>query len=69
MEQAKTMEPTPEALGNPVARYALATRPPFLVVTLIGAFIGYATACAARVPLQGVPVARALGPARKPGRA
>ncbi len=60
MEQAKTMEPTPEALGNPVARYALATRPPFLVVTLIGAFIGYATACAARVPLQPLVAVLAL---------
>ncbi len=46
------MEPTPDALSNPIARYALATRPPFLVVTLIGALLGYATAYATGVPMQ-----------------
>lgn len=47
-------EPTPESLRNPLLRYALATRPPFLLVTLVGALIGFATAHAAGVPVQPV---------------
>jgi 1,4-dihydroxy-2-naphthoate octaprenyltransferase len=49
-------EPTLAALPNPVARYFLATRPPFLSVTLFGCLIGLATAFASHVPF-------ALGPA------
>ena len=49
-------EPTLAALPNPVVRYFLATRPPFLVVTLLGCLIGLATAFSSHVPL-------ALGPA------
>ncbi|TAM44007.1 MAG: prenyltransferase [Gammaproteobacteria bacterium] len=37
-------EPTPAALTNPVARYFLATRPPFLSVTLFAALIGLGAA-------------------------
>jgi len=37
-------EPTLAALPNPAARYFLATRPPFLAVTLAGCAIGLATA-------------------------
>ncbi len=37
-------EPTITALRNPVLRYFLATRPPFLAVTLYGCLIGLATA-------------------------
>jgi len=48
----RAQEPTPEALRNPLLRYALATRPPFLLVTLVGALIGFATAQAACVPAQ-----------------
>lgn len=33
-------EPAPEVLRNPIVRYALATRPAFLVVTLFAWFIG-----------------------------
>ncbi|RMD71741.1 MAG: prenyltransferase, partial [Gammaproteobacteria bacterium] len=37
-------EPTPESLPSPFLRYFLATRPPFLSVTLTGGLIGMATA-------------------------
>ena len=37
-------EPTLAALPNPVLRYFLATRPPFLSVSLFAALIGVATA-------------------------
>ena len=37
-------EPTLAALPNPVARYLLATRPPFLSVSLVSALIGVASA-------------------------
>jgi 1,4-dihydroxy-2-naphthoate polyprenyltransferase len=37
-------EPTLAALPNPVARYFLATRPPFLTVTLCACLVGLATA-------------------------
>lgn len=40
-------EPTPTALHHPFQRYFLATRPPFLSVTLFAALIGLATAPAA----------------------
>ena len=49
-------EPTLAALPNPIVRYFLATRPPFLTVTLLGCLIGLATAFSSHVPL-------ALGPA------
>ena len=38
------VEPTLAALPNPVARYVLATRPPFLSVSLVAALIGVASA-------------------------
>ncbi|MBI5329067.1 MAG: prenyltransferase [Betaproteobacteria bacterium] len=41
---AVPLEPTPEALTNPVRRYLLATRPAFLSITLAGCLLGFATA-------------------------
>ena len=38
------LEPTPEALANPVRRYLLATRPAFLTIALAGCLLGFATA-------------------------
>jgi 1,4-dihydroxy-2-naphthoate octaprenyltransferase len=38
------LEPTPDALANPVKRYLLATRPAFLTITLVGCVLGFATA-------------------------
>ena len=37
-------EPTPDAIRAPLARLLLATRPPFLTITLVGALLGLATA-------------------------
>ncbi len=45
-------EPTLAALPNPALRYFLATRPPFLTVTLIAALIGIAAAYASGVALH-----------------
>jgi len=45
-------EPTLAALPNPALRYFLATRPPFLTVTLIAALIGIAAAYASGVPMH-----------------
>lgn len=41
---AAALEPTPERLRNPLARYVLATRPAFLTITLAGCLLGMATA-------------------------
>jgi 1,4-dihydroxy-2-naphthoate octaprenyltransferase len=38
------MEPTPDALANPVKRYLLATRPAFLTIALAGCLLGFASA-------------------------
>jgi 1,4-dihydroxy-2-naphthoate polyprenyltransferase len=45
-------EPTRAALSNPLLRYFLATRPPFLAVTLCAYLVGVATAYASGVPLR-----------------
>ncbi len=45
-------EPGADALRSPVKRYFLATRPPFLTVTLFGCLLGIATAAADGVPLN-----------------
>ena len=45
-------EPTLAALPNPVLRYFLATRPPFLSVSLFAALIGVATAYSDHVQLS-----------------
>lgn len=37
-------EPSAAALSNPLLRYFLATRPPFLSVTLFACLIGFSTA-------------------------
>lgn len=47
-------EPTLAALPNPVTRYFLATRPPFLSVTLFACLIGLATAHAGGIAINGV---------------
>ena len=47
-------EPTPSALANPVARYFLATRPPFLLVTLGACLVGLATAFASGAPIAAL---------------
>jgi 1,4-dihydroxy-2-naphthoate octaprenyltransferase len=41
---AKPLEPTLEALHNPILRYFAATRPAFLSVTFVGCLLGLATA-------------------------
>jgi 1,4-dihydroxy-2-naphthoate polyprenyltransferase len=38
------LEPTPEALTNPLKRYLLATRPAFLTIALAGCLLGFASA-------------------------
>jgi len=45
-------EPTLAALPNPVLRYFLATRPPFLSVTLVAALLGLATAWQSALPIH-----------------
>ncbi|NWG38525.1 MAG: prenyltransferase [Hydrogenophilaceae bacterium] len=50
---ALPLEPTPERLRNPVLRYALATRPAFLTITLAGCLLGFATAWHGGVALNG----------------
>jgi 1,4-dihydroxy-2-naphthoate octaprenyltransferase len=41
---ALPQEPTPESLRAPIARLLVATRPPFLTITLVGALLGVASA-------------------------
>lgn len=41
---AAPLEPTPQALANPVKRYVLATRPAFLTIAFAGCLLGFATA-------------------------
>ncbi len=48
----RTAEPTLEALANPLLRYFLATRPPFLAASLVPALIGIATAAYAGVAVN-----------------
>ena len=43
------LEPSAEKLRNPFLRYALATRPAFLTITLAGCLLGFATAASAGV--------------------
>jgi 1,4-dihydroxy-2-naphthoate octaprenyltransferase len=45
-------EPTPAALPNPLARYFLATRPAFLLVTLGACLVGLASAWASGVAID-----------------
>lgn len=47
-------EPTLAALPNPLLRYLLATRPPFLSVTLFAALIGLASAYATGLPMKPI---------------
>jgi len=47
-------EPTLAALPNPLQRYFLATRPPFLSVTLFAALIGLASAYASGLPVKAL---------------
>lgn len=50
-------EPTLETLRHPFKRYFLATRPAFLLVTLVAALIGLATAYAGDVRFNGMAAA------------
>lgn len=43
---AVAIEPSPERLSNPLQRYFLATRPPFLLASLVPCLVGLATAAA-----------------------
>lgn len=49
---AASLEPSPEALANPFARYLLATRPAFLTITLAGCLLGIAAAVAGGAPFN-----------------
>lgn len=46
-------EPTAQTLNDPVVRYLLATRPPFLLASLVPSFIGLATAFYDGVSVHG----------------
>jgi len=48
---AVAAEPRPELLANPLKRYFLATRPPFLLASLVPALLGLATASSGGVAL------------------
>lgn len=50
-------EPLLAALPNPFVRYALATRPPFLIVTLVACLIGLASAYASGIALDAITAA------------
>ncbi len=54
----KPLEPTLEALPNPLLRYFAATRPAFLAVTFVGCLLGLATAA-----FSGIAVGPALATA------
>lgn len=54
-------EPNAQSLRNPVLRLLLATRLAFLLVTLVGVFLGFATAVASGVTGQGLVALSALG--------
>ncbi len=49
---AVVIEPSPERLTNPLKRYFLATRPPFLLASLVPCLVGLATASANGVVIQ-----------------
>jgi 1,4-dihydroxy-2-naphthoate octaprenyltransferase len=50
-------EPSRAALANPLLRYLLATRPPFLSVTFVGVLIGWASAYADGAHVSVLPMA------------
>jgi 1,4-dihydroxy-2-naphthoate octaprenyltransferase len=54
------LEPTPERLFNPLLRYALATRPTFLTITLAGCLLGFATAWSGDIPFNFMTAMAAL---------
>lgn len=45
-------DPSPQAFPSAVGRYAAATRPAFLSITVIGALLGFATAAYDNVPIN-----------------
>jgi 1,4-dihydroxy-2-naphthoate octaprenyltransferase len=49
---SKPLEPTLEAMSNPVLRYFAATRPAFLSVTFVGCLLGLATAYGSGVTVE-----------------
>lgn len=46
------IEPSPERLTNPLKRYFLATRPPFLLASLMPCLVGLATAAASGIAIN-----------------
>lgn len=48
------IEPSPERLTNPLKRYFLATRPPFLLASLVPSLIGLATSAASGVSINAL---------------
>jgi 1,4-dihydroxy-2-naphthoate polyprenyltransferase len=46
------LEPSPERLRNPVLRYALAVRPAFLTITVVGCLLGFASAWSSGAPFH-----------------
>ena len=44
MAESVALEPVPSRFGNPVSRYVAATRPPFLLATLVACLLGVALA-------------------------
>ena len=56
MNQTATaaIEPCADRLANPLKRYFLATRPPFLLASLVPALIGLATAYAGGIMINGI---------------
>lgn len=54
------LEPSPARLRNPALRYALATRPAFLTLTLAGCLLGFAIAFYSGVPFNAGTAAMTL---------
>ncbi len=48
------VEPSPERLTNPIKRYFLATRPPFLLASLVPCLVGLATATASGISIDAL---------------
>jgi 1,4-dihydroxy-2-naphthoate octaprenyltransferase len=52
---AKPLEPTLDALHNPLLRYFVATRPAFLSVTFVGCLLGLAAAVYSGIAVDPAP--------------
>lgn len=53
-ENVAVIEPSPERLSNPLKRYFLATRPPFLLASLVPGLVGLATAAASNITINAL---------------